>query len=96
MNNKKEEEKKVEFDQETFDKLKTEEEKNEFLGEKIFNLIQENRIIKEKNADEDVIGKITGMILGIQNNGEIIDILKSPSRLEERIKEAYVLFEKNK
>ena len=96
MNNKKEEEKKVEFDQETFDKLKTEEEKNEFLGEKIFNLIQENRIIKEKNADEDVIGKITGMILGIQNNEEIIDILKSPSRLEERIKEAYVLFEKNK
>ena len=95
-NNKKEEEKKVEFDQETFDKLKTEEEKNEFLGEKIFNLIQENRIIKEKNADEDVIGKITGMILGIQNKEEIIDILKSPSRLEERIKEAYVLFEKNK
>ena len=96
MNNKKEEEKKVEFDQETFDKLKTEEEKNEFLGEKIFNLIQENKIIKEKNADEEVIGKITGMILGIQNNEEIIDILKSPSRLEERIKEAYVLFEKNK
>ena len=96
MSNKKEEEKKVEFDQETFDKLKTEEEKNEFLGEKIFNLIQENRIIKEKNADEDVIGKITGMILGIQNKEEIIDILKSPSRLEERIKEAYVLFEKNK
>ena len=96
MNNKKEEEKKVEFDHETFDKLKTEEEKNEFLGEKIFNLIQENKIIKEKNADEEVIGKITGMILGIQNNEEIIDILKSPSRLEERIKEAYVLFEKNK
>ena len=96
MNNKKEEEKKVEFDQETFDKLKTEEEKNEFLGEKIFNLIQGNKIIKEKNADEEVIGKITGMILGIQNNEEIIDILKSPSRLEERIKEAYVLFEKNK
>ena len=96
MNNKKEEEKKVEFDQESFDKLKTEEEKNEFLGEKIFNLIQGNKIIKEKNADEEVIGKITGMILGIQNNEEIIDILKSPSRLEERIKEAYVLFEKNK
>ena len=96
INNKKKEEKKVEFDQETFDKLKTEEEKNEFLGEKIFNLIQGNKIIKEKNADEEVIGKITGMILGIQNNEEIIDILKSPSRLEERIKEAYVLFEKNK
>ena len=57
---------------------------------------KENKIIKEKNADEEVIGKITGMILGIQNNEEIIDILKSPSRLEERIKEAYVLFEKNK
>ena len=95
-NNKKEEEKKVEFDWENFDKLKTEDEKKEFLGEKLFNLIQENKIVKEKNSDQDVVGKITGMILGIENTKEIIDILESPSRLEERIKEAYALFEKNK
>ena len=93
--NKKEEEKKVEFDMETFDKLK-EDEKREFLGEKLFNLIQENKIIKEKNGDEEVVGKITGMILAIENMKEIIDILESPSRLEERIIEAYELFEKNK
>ena len=60
--NKKEEEKKVEFDMETFNKLK-EDEKREFLGEKLFNLIQENKIIKEKNGDEEVVGKITGMFL---------------------------------
>ena len=93
--NKKEEEKKVEFDRETFDKL-NEGEKREFLGEKLFNLIQENKIIKDKNGDEDVVGKITGMILDIKNMNEIIDILESPSRLEERIIEAYELFEKNK
>ena len=93
--NKKEEEKKVEFDMETFNKLK-EDEKREFLGEKLFNLIQENKIIKEKNGDEEVVGKITGMILAIENMKEIIDILESPSRLEERIIEAYELFEKNK
>jgi hypothetical protein len=45
---------------------------------------------------EDVVGKITGMILDIKNMNEIIDILESPSRLEERIIEAYELFEKNK
>ena len=93
--NKKEEEKKVEFDKETFDKLK-EDEKKEFLGEKLFNLIQENKIIKEKNGDVEVVSKITGMILDIENMKEIIDILENPSILEERIKEAYELFEKNK
>ena len=94
--NKKEEEKKNEFDHENFNKLKTEDEKRDFLGEKLFNLIQENKITKEKNGNEDEVGRITGMILAIPNLNEIIEILESPSKLEERINEAYDLIEKSK
>ena len=94
---KKEEEKKIVFDKESFDKMGSDEDKRDFLGEKLFNLIQENQIIKEKNEDtSDIVGKITGMILGIENFEEIIDILESPSKLEGRIKEALALLEKNK
>ena len=93
---KKEEEKKLVFDRESFDKMESEEEKRDFLGEKLFNLIQENQVIKEKNEDNEIVGKITGMILGIENFEEIIDILESPSKLEGRIKEALELLEKNK
>ena len=93
---KKEEEKKLVFDRESFDKMGSEDEKREFLGEKLFNLIQENQMIKEKNEDNEIVGKITGMILGIENFEEIIDILESPSKLEGRIKEAFELLEKNK
>ena len=42
------------------------------MREKLFNLIQENRLIKEKNEDSDTVGKITGMIIGIPNLDEII------------------------
>ena len=94
---KKEEEKTIVFDKESFDKMGSDEDKRDFLGEKLFNLIQENQIIKEKNEDtSDIVGKITGMILGIENFEEIIDILESPSKLEGRIKEALALLEKNK
>ena len=88
--------KKNEFDHENFNKLKTDDEKRDFLGEKLFNLIQENKITKEKNGNEDEVGRITGMILAIPNMNEIIEILESPSKLEERINEAYDLIEKSK
>lgn len=93
---KKEEEKKIEFDHDTFNKIETDEEKKDFLGEKLFNLIQENKLAKENNLDNETIGKITGMIIGIPNMEEIIDILENPSKLENRIKEALDLIEKSK
>ena len=62
----------MEFVHESFNGLKNEEEKKNFLGEKLFNLIQENRLIKEKNVDSDTVGKITGIIIGIPNLDEII------------------------
>ena len=69
--NKKEEEKKIEFDHESFNKIESEEEKRDFLGEKLFNLIQENKTLKEKKGDSETVGRITGMILGIQDINEI-------------------------
>ena len=92
--NKKEEEKKIEFDHESFNKIESEEEKRDFLGEKLFNLIQENKTLKEKKGDSETVGRITGMILGIQDINEIIDILERPSKLDSRIKEAFELLEK--
>ena len=74
--------------------LKSDEEKRDFLGEKLFNLIKENKIIKEKKEDDETVSKVTGMILDIPDMKEIIGILESPSQLEERIKEGLELLEK--
>ena len=90
-----EKEKKLEFDYKNFNALKSEEEKKDFLGEKLFELIHENQIIIEKKETDDTIGKITGMIMGIPNS-EIIEILENPSKLSSRIEEALKLLEKNK
>ena len=92
--NKKEEEKKIEFDRESFNKIEDEEEKRDFLGEKLFSLIEENKTLKEKKGNSETVGRITGMILGIQDMEEIIDILERPSKLDSRIKEAFELLEK--
>ena len=85
----------MEFDYKNFNALKSEEEKKDFLGEKLFELIHENQIIIEKKETDDTIGKITGMIMGIPNS-EIIEILENPSKLSSRIEEALKLLEKNK
>ena len=89
--------KKIEFDYENYNKIENEEEKKDFLGEKLYKLIQENHIIKEKGEDnDDIIGRITGMIIAIPKEKEIINILESPSLLDERIKEGLKLLEANK
>ena len=90
-------EKKIEFDYENYNKIENVVDKKDFLGEKLFNLIQENKIIKEKGENnDDLIARITGMIIAIPNEKEIIEILESPTLLEERIKEALKLIEANK
>lgn len=86
---------KLEFDYKSFNELKSEEEKKNFLGEKLFELIQENKIIKEKNENSETIGKITGMIMAIPNE-EIIEILENPLKLNSRIEEGLKLLENNK
>ena len=89
-------EEKKEFDFEGFNKLTTIEEKKEFLGERLFAAIQENSNITGQKLDIDIIGKITGMIIEIPEEKEIIEILQKPSKLDSRIKEALDLLYKNK
>ena len=86
-NNAKIKEEKTFFDYESFNKLQTKEEKKEFLGERIFSAIQnfDNKI------GEETIAKITGMIIEIPNENEIIEILEKPSVLDSRVKEALSL-----
>ena len=86
-NNGKIKEEKTFFDYQSFNKLQTKEEKKEFLGERIFSAIQnfDNKI------GEETIAKITGMIIEIPNENEIIEILEKPSVLDSRVKEALSL-----
>ena len=96
-NNTKTNEEKNNFDYESFKKLTTIEEKKEFLGERIFTAIQ-NSLNKDgdNNIDLETIGKITGMIIEIPNEKEIIEILEKPSVLDSRVKEALSLLNTNK
>ena len=87
------EENKQKFDFDTYNKL-TDEEKRDFLGERLFNAIQESPA--GKNIDVDTVGKITGMIIAIPKEEEIIEILENPTVLESRILEGLSLLQKNK
>ena len=78
-----------------YNNLKTEEEKREFLGEIIFRKIEESDIIKENNISEKVVGKITGMILGLPSKKEIFEILEDENILNSRIDEALELIKLN-
>ena len=79
-----------------FNKLKTAEEKKDFLGEILFNEIQNCPLAKEKNVDVETVGKITGMIIEIPDNEEIIEIIENPTVLRGRMEEAIKLLTENK
>lgn len=84
------------FDYESFNKLTSNDEKKEFLGERLFAAIQNHLNEGENKMDVETIGKITGMILEIPNENEIIETLEKPSALEARVKEALALLNSNK
>ena len=90
----KKEETKNKIDLSEFDKLKSNKEKREYLGEKIFRAIEESPISSEKKADIETIGKITGMIIELPDLNEIIEILENQDILNNRIEEALNLLEK--
>ena len=81
-------EEKKNFDYDAYNKLNNPEDKKDFIGSMIFNSIQENQYIVEKGIGDDTVAKITGMILEIPNEKEIIEILEKPSALNARILEA--------
>ena len=85
------EEKKKKIDLTEYNNLQSLEDKKDFLGEKVFKAIEESAIASEKKVDMETIGKITGMIIELPNQKEIIEILENPSILDSRIEEALKL-----
>jgi len=86
-----EEKNKNKIDLTEYNNLESEQEKKEFLGEKIFKVIEESPIALEKKIDTETIGKITGMIIELPDKKEIIEILDNPNILRDRIQEALEL-----
>ncbi len=62
--------------------------KRDYLGELLFKKIEYHKLSLLHNFTIDIIGKITGMILGIEDINEIIEICRSNSNLTARITEA--------
>ena len=81
------------IDWKAFNKLKTIEEKREFMGEVIFRLIEENEIIKNKNVGKAEISKITGMIIELPSINEVIEVAENNEVLNDRIEEALNLLD---
>ena len=75
------------------DSLENDELKKEYLGEFLFKKIEQHPLAHEKNFTIDIIGRITGMILGIQDIKEIYDITTNFDSLTSRINEALSLLE---
>ena len=69
--------------------------KREYLGEFIFKKIEANELTEQYKLTFDDIGKITGMILGIGDINEIIDICRNKQHLTSRIVEALELLKMN-
>ena len=76
-----------------YNKMETEQDKKDFLGEKIFKAIEESPIASEKKIDIETIGRITGMIIELPDKNEIIEILENPDALNSRIDEALKLLD---
>ena len=74
-----------------YNSLEDENAKKEYLGEFIIKKISNHPLNQQKGFTIDVIGKITGMILGIDDLAEIMDICKNNENLTGRIVEAVSL-----
>ena len=66
--------------------------KKTFL-EKKFKAIENSEIANERRIDLETISRITGMIIGLPDTEEIIEILENPNILNSRIEEALNLLE---
>ena len=73
--------------------LETLDAQREYIGEFLFRKIEKHPIAHEKAFTIDIIGRITGMILGIEDIKEIYDITTNHESLTSRINEALSLLE---
>jgi polyadenylate-binding protein len=65
-----------------------EEQKKQMIGEQLFPLIKE-RLVKDRQ-DEQLAGKITGMLLEMDNS-DLIELLESRDSLNDKIDEALLV-----
>jgi len=65
----------------------------DYLGEYLFKKIEQHPIAQNKNLSVDIISKITGMILGIEDIKEIYDITVNNENITARINEALSLLQ---
>ncbi len=63
----------------------------DYLGEYLFKKIEQHPIAQNKNLSVDIISKITGMILGIEDIKEIYDTTVNNESITARINEALSL-----
>ena len=88
-----EEKNKNKIDLTEYNKLETDEDKKDYLGEKIFKAIENSSIALDKKINIETIGKITGMIIELPDQKEIIEILENSNILNSRIEEALKLLD---
>jgi len=75
--------------------IEDENEKREYLGEFIFNKINVHELTEKFKLTVEDVGKITGMIISIENIFEVIDICKNKDNLSSRIFEALQLLQRS-
>jgi len=68
---------KKEIDMKELNSLVSEEEKNEYIGEILFNKIENNIIIKNNNITKVQITIILGMIIELPHLKEVIKTLQN-------------------
>lgn len=74
-----------------FNSIIDEEQKREYLGELIYSNICVHPLVDSDNISADEVGKITGMILGIENINEVLVPCNDYNELTLRIIEALKL-----
>lgn len=89
-----EEKRAEEPDYQVLKSMDDESSKRDYLGEFIFKKIELHELTEMNKLTFDQIGKITGMILGIEDINEIVDICRNKEHLTSRINEALELLNK--
>lgn len=79
------------LDMTVFNSLLDHSSKIDFLGELIYSNISKHPFTSKMNISMEEIGKITGMLLGLENLEEIVAVCKSEKELTSRLEEGLQL-----
>lgn len=84
-----------ELDMKAYNALLDNSSKLDFLGELIYSNISKHPHSFKMNISMEEIGKITGMLLGLENLDEIVAVCKSEKELTSRLEEGLQLIRKS-